>query len=702
MSFNDDPELQELFKGELSERAERLVEGALVMQQGEINDDLAGAMLREGHTIKGTGRVMGFEAISRAGQLVEQLWRRIQHGDVTPTTEMGVALEQIGRVLPASVTGDPLEGTPELAAALSMLQEATTQDAEPQTESEPTTVVEEAGGEPPGKARSDGTGDLGGLLGALEDWATAESVLVNAGRLYRLINHVAAIRLETEAVRAKAFSTLDSAERKSEDLSGIITDLTQSIVSLEKASSNLERQALELAAVPLSEITNTVPQLVRYLAKKTGKEIRFELVGDELAVDRQVLERISDPIRQLIVNSVEHGIESPKQRQNSGKAVTAMIALRASIKDHMLEIVIEDDGAGIEWTDVRRTAVRRGLLPEGVDGEPEALRSLLFAPGFSTAIAPSELVGDGTGLTTVSEAVDALFGSLRLDTVPGEGTTVTMTVPTSRALQQAVLVVAAGQTWGVPEAAIDDVLPLSEIEITTTGNRNEMMWRDRRIPVASFAEAVGLHEAEEPTKVVILASPVGAVGLTVAKTGGSREVASKELGPLLAGPTHVTGAALLGGDDVVLLVDASRLAERARDIRGPVGPTLRVLVVDDSQGVRQVVAGVLASNGYATKVASSVSEALEVLHKEGADALVVDFAMPNLDGIALVNEARRRYGDMPIVMMSAVATFEDQQRAETAGVDAFFDKSDFREGALAETIGLLLAEKTNRSEVVAP
>ena len=121
MGWNNDPELQELFQGELNERSERLAKGAQAMQQGTVDDELAGAMLREGHTIKGTGRVMGFVAISRAGQLVEQVWRQIQHGDVRPTPAIGEALAAVADALPAAVMADSEAGTPQLDAALSEL-----------------------------------------------------------------------------------------------------------------------------------------------------------------------------------------------------------------------------------------------------------------------------------------------------------------------------------------------------------------------------------------------------------------------------------------------------------------------------------------------------------------------------------------------------------------------------------------------------
>jgi CheY-like chemotaxis protein len=191
---------------------------------------------------------------------------------------------------------------------------------------------------------------------------------------------------------------------------------------------------------------------------------------------------------------------------------------------------------------------------------------------------------------------------------------------------------------------------------------------------------------------------VGPVALTVPEVLGRREVAAKELGPLLGGAPHLTGAALLGGGNVIVLVDPARLAELARNIpqEGVARPC--VLVVDDSQGARQVVAAALAGSGFRAHVAGSTAEALEVMSEMSVQALVVDFSMPGEDGIALVEAVRRTYGNVPTVMLSAVATGDDRRRAQAAGVDAYFDKSDFREGALAAALRTLVAQRARDLE----
>ncbi|MCP3977688.1 MAG: response regulator [bacterium] len=809
MTWTDDPELQAMFMSELEERSARLVEGGEAMIAGAVDAEISSTMLREGHTIKGTGRVMGYDAISVAGQQLEMLWRRIQSEEIEPHPELGAAIAALATVLPAAGTADPKAGTPELTDAMAAVdaalgtgspaakpklravepvepeaqleesEEPTEQDVAPAviepeavepevkrprikantsdvggislrerldnaaaedaaaedaaateqdiTPSSPVVrepedppvpdvvddTVEETSNEvaseeefsheyvrprrpkapeptpsrdaparpiePPAAASI--TADLGGLLGAVESWASVETLPVSAGRMYRLINLVARIRIDVEAADRKIREV-----RNSDDLDA----LEASVSAILSAAGDLEHDAMQLAAVPLSSMTNTLPQLVRFVAKKLDKEVRFEIVGDtEVVVDRQVLDKIADPLRQLVVNGITHGIENPEVRQRAGKPTTGSIALSVTVKDRRLELVVSDDGAGVDWAAVRNTAIENNLLTSGEAADEAKLNDVLFNPGFSTG-GMSDLSGSGKGLSSVSEIAESLFGRVRLESTSGNGSAVALTVPTSRALQRVMILDSAGMQWGLPESVVEEVLPIDEADIDWTGNVPTLSWRGEKLPVSPLGELVGAAESRLPKTILIISHRIGSAAVTVHGVQGVREVAAKELGPLLAGPSHITGAALLGGGEVVLVLDASALVTRTHsappdDERGD-----RVLVVDDSIGARAVVSGALASSGFVTSVASSAAEALEILDGQVVEALVVDFSMPQEDGAQLVAKVRDRGITVPIVMLSGVATEDDKARSKEAGVDVFFDKADFREGALAETLRDLL------------
>jgi chemotaxis protein histidine kinase CheA len=841
MDWQNDPELEKLFKDELDERSLSLAEGAQAMMNGEITSELAGRMLREGHTIKGTGRVMGYEGIARGGEACEFVWRFIQQGDLEPSSMLGRTLLLLAESIPPALSGDDtgvsdaidtvrtlivdpklLESIPEPlvsdgipATETESLEEVEQEPVAAATESEPDPAIEEpaasasdeneddvaadddeivmeirakethdetpepiaeqpvasvevvgepvepvetavaepevdtddeplvfepgsngklatpsityeivaepvaptvpearasepispepASGatkldEPPTLTILEGTRsvldpesnqayDLGGLVGAVETWATEESVPVNAGRLFRMINDVATVRIDIDSAVKQASQVLSSRPRGSKPAAP--EGLLESLEAIRRASVQLEAAALGLTVVPISTVTSTLPQLVKYLSKKVDREVELMVEGEDTLVDRQLLDRIGEIVRQLVVNAVTHGLEPRDVRAAEGKAGVGRVRVVASRDDQHLQIAISDDGAGIDWTAVREKAIESGLV--GDDPSADDLRSALYADGFSTNPDSSEFTGSGSGLGRVIEIVEEVFGSMTLDSDRGRGTSFVITMPAHRALQSAQMFTAGDRIWGIPGSSVVEIASIPDLSISVTEKGSSIGFNNESVPYTSFASVAGLEVEGLPSQVMVIQSPTGLIALAVDEVLGVHEVATKDLGPLLSGSSVVSGVALLGGDETVMLVDAGRIADRLRSTELiSEGPVHRVLVVDDSQGVRQVVSGVLASHGFSTVAAGSVSDALAALSKNDVDALVVDFSMPRADGVALVHMVRQRYGEIPIVMLSGVASDEDRSRAERAGVDAFFDKSDFAKGALVETLRELI------------
>jgi chemotaxis protein histidine kinase CheA len=669
----DDDDLKALFRDEVVERSGRIAAGAGLLASGSAPDGTYVDLKREGHTIKGTARMMGFTEIGEAGRLIEDVMQAAVENRAPAGVALWKALVRVAEVLPAALDGavDDL-----VTACKSLDAVASGRCPDPAFGDEGATVHQLGSG---AEATLGESGDLGGLLVALDSWAHGETVRVNAAELFRLINDICSLRIDVEAM-ANLIDSVSTGESEEEER------LRASIGTAGALAVALQDRALELAAAPMEEVTATFSQLVRYVARKAGKEIRFELIGDEIAVDRQVLETIGDPLRQLLVNAVRHGIETQDARAAAGKPPTATVALRATIEDNKLRVVVEDDGGGIDWEAVHHSARERGLIEPDENPDADLLRAVLLSPGFSTA-APDDIVGDGSGLAMVAEAVEQLHGSLTIDSATGRGTRIEIVVPTSRALQDVVLIVAAGQMWGVPELAVVDRLAVD-------GEIGESVaWRDGEIPVFSFAESVGLVDEDPQTQILIVSSSGGPVGFAVGRDLGARQVAARELGPLLDGVPHLTGAALLGAGDVVVIVDPVRLVERARQVRDLPDSQPRVLVVDDSRGARQIVGGALGSAGFVVALAASAAETLELVAHERFDGIVLDYVLPEMDGATLVQRIRALGVDAPIVMLSGQATSQDQARALAAGADAYFDKDDVRKGALSRALGELMERR---------
>jgi CheY-like chemotaxis protein len=231
---------------------------------------------------------------------------------------------------------------------------------------------------------------------------------------------------------------------------------------------------------------------------------------------------------------------------------------------------------------------------------------------------------------------------------------------------------------------------------------NEGMLRARfqsqELPVVSMAAAMGKEAAGPESELLIVSTRSGPVAVAVAEILGKRRVAVKGLGPILGGSRNITGAALLGGGEALVVVDPNYLGEYSRETQ-PRGEALyRILVVDDSAGVRQLISAALAGRGFDVEVAEGAREAILALSSGRFDCLVVDFAMPRSSGVDLVRTLRAGGVSIPMVMVSGVANADEQQAAWDAGVDAYLEKGDLRLGSLAATIRTLLDERLPKDE----
>ena len=702
MDWGDSSELQDIFRAEVADRAARLLEGAQALIDGSFTPNPNHDLTRDAHTIKGSARVMGFDFAAEGARLLEDVWKRLETGGLVGSPELGERLAAVAQRIPVAVDSGSAEDISRLHEAVVALDrgvngpdrgpsgggrarskpEADAADGLAETSADD---IHTSGPED-FTTPSETEVDLGGLLPSLHDRLGSGSTRVETPKLYQLINRTVEARLDAHALVADLERTMEAFEG-ADDLIG---QWHRTVETLDSALDDIEHQALELASMRLRELTGTFPQLVRFVSRRTGKEIRFELVGDDIEVDRQILKRLHEPLRHLFVNAIDHGIEPPDERQRSGKAPTGTVAMRASIDDHRLRIVVEDDGRGIDWEKVAKQGIEDGSITEDKVRDKAELSRLLYLSGFSTVPRVNDISGGGSGLAAVAQLAEELNGGLEVASLPGGGTSVTMTLPSSVALQDVFLVEAEGQQWGLPATAVAASMPLSSANIVAGEDRMELSHNGVSIPLASFAAAVGLSESEQVTEVLVVNTRLGQFGLTVPNVLGRRQVAVKGIGPLLGGVPHITGAALLGGGRVVVIVEPNRIGDRVRSIPLPVSGRPRVLVVDDSRGVRQLVAAALSSGGFEVAVAGDADSALRRLAVDTFDALVVDYMMPGSDGVELVTTVREEHHALKIVMVSGVAAEEDKSRAWSAGVDAYLDKSDLRQGALAYTLRSLL------------
>lgn len=655
------PELTRIFREELEERSHRLVVGARSLADGSLSLDTVPDLIRDAHTIKGSAGLLGHDAIKEAGSRLETLWKSVGEG-LKPGPDLIVAMEATaGRLLATLESGDDTE----LGELVELL------DAGMAHTEETTEVV---------PIRHPEAGNLGGLLSSVSESLLGGATRVDTGELYRLINRVVEVALDAEALSDLSLVSIEGADQ---DL--FRRSWRSQLEKLSNSIGDIQDQAVSLANVPFYEAIATFPQFVRYLARRMGKDVHFDIRGEDVLIDRQIVDLIREPLRHLLVNAVDHGIEPPKARVAAGKAATGTVIVGAVIDDDRLEVFVSDDGAGIDWDRVAEVGHDRGLPMI-----PPDLSPLLFHPGFTTTETVTDFSGAGDGLPEALEAVERVNGAVHVSSTRGKGTIVTLTLPLSMVLQNVVVVALGDQFWGLPEASVEAAIPLSKAELTTTRSGREIRFRSSAIPVVSLATAVGTPQPEDESELVVVSTRSGLVAVAVSEIVDRRRVAVKSLGPILEGAGHITGAALLGGGQVLVVLDPNFLGIVARQRPRLAEDKPRVLVVDDSAGVRQLLSATLNGAGFEVEVASGAREAMMAMATDGFDAMVVDYSMPRSNGVELVRAMRAAEVRVPIVMVSGVATADEKKDAWEVGVDAYLDKFDLRQGVLTKTLRQLM------------
>jgi len=636
--------------------------GARALADGRLDPARIPDLLRDAHTIKGSAGLLGYTAIREGATRLEVMWRTVSE-DMEVSPETAVKMEALaGRLLAA--IDEPESGSLEDVLSIPVVQQSS---GPPPVES----VIE---------LKSPEVGSLGGLLTSVSDSLLAGSTRVDTSDLYRLINRIVEVALDAEAIADLSLVSIEGA-----DPERFRRSWRSQLEALSDSITDLQTQAVALANVSFFEAASTFPQFVRYLGRRAGKDVRFEITGHDVQLDRQIVDLMREPIRHLLVNAVDHGIETIEERRAKGKPGTGVIRVAAKVVDEQVKISVVDDGHGIDWAGVAEKAAQMGI-----PANPDDLAPVLFEPGFSTIAQKTEFSGAGEGLPAAAEAVAQVHGAIVIESDPGLGTTVTMTLPLSMVLQNVVVVAEGDQFWGIPEAAVEASMPLANAEFSTQTNGSLIKFESAAIPVLALSRAVGSDSEEDASELLVVNTRSGHVAVTVSEIIDRRRVAVKNLGPIIEGNGAISGAALLGGGQILIVLDPDFLGAAARRRPHLVSDKPRILVVDDSAGVRQLLSATLTGAGFDVEVASGAREAMLEVSGERFSAMVVDYSMPRSNGVELVRAMRAADIRIPIVMVSGVANQEEKDAAWQAGVDAYLDKFDLRQGVLTKTLRRLL------------
>ena len=765
----------ELFRLEAESQTAVLSAGVLAIEELERSPQTVESMMRAAHSLKGAARIVGLDPAVRVAHSLEDVFVaagkgtfRVQprHADrllggvdflssiskaddaLEPTSDWAARAEQLVAELTTMLAEQesPVPAAAEAPAAkvVALIPSGTPQTATPatpQTVSQPqplplplpSAAVPAApprGGEQADRVVRVSADSLTRLVGL------AGESLVETRQLRPFVDALLQLRASDvdlcdaisavdeklksgdvavpAAITAMLTTIRERADANLATLTRHVEDFESFARRNEDLSNRLHHEVIVSRMRPLADGIRGFPRLVRDVARTLGKQVRFEVKGDQTGVDRDILDKLEAPLSHLIRNSLDHGVEMPADREAAGKSAAGTIRLEARHRAGMLQITLTDDGRGIDTEHLRAKAVARGLVARQVADQLTELELLefLFLPGFSTKDQVTEISGRGVGLDVVQSMVKSVGGSVRVATQPGRQTVFTLQLPITMSVIRALLVQIGGEPYAFPLTRIDQILFCKAGDIRTVEGRQ---YFDRDgvsiglVMAAQILEAAAAPPAD-PMPVVVISDRGQQFGMIVDTFLGERDLEVRPLDLRLGKVPDVNSASLLENGDPVLIVDVEdlvrsidnvlmgrrlsrvefeRMAEQARQRK-------RILVVDDSITVRELERQLLHARGFVVDVAVDGMDGWNAIRGTHYDLVVTDVDMPRMDGIGLVTliKADPTRREIPVVIVSYKDREEDRLRGLDAGANRYLTKSSFHDETFVDTIIDLIGEAT--------
>lgn len=357
-----------------------------------------------------------------------------------------------------------------------------------------------------------------------------------------------------------------------------LKDLNETLTRVSQISSSLQSVVMQVRMVPIEQVFDRFPRMVRDLAKKLNKKINLVLEGKETEMDRTVIDEIGDPMVHLIRNSIDHGIEKPEERISKGKPEVGTITLSARHEGNNVLIEVKDDGKGVDPSVVGRLAVERGLFSQENLSKmpPEEIQKVIFLPGFSTAKEVSDLSGRGVGMDAVKAKLEDLNGVLDLESRVNEGSKVTIKLPLTLAILPALMVKIGAEMFAVPLGSVDETLDISKSDINIVQHQEVTLLRGDVLPIIRLRnildvpttpeEAKEIEEKTEEISIVVCSSGEKRAGFMVDELLGQQEIVIKSLGNLLGGLPGIMGATMRGDGSIALILDVPSFFQKGQGL----------------------------------------------------------------------------------------------------------------------------------------
>lgn len=509
------------------------------------------------------------------------------------------------------------------------------------------------------------------------------------------------------------FNFLEANERHlidtNRELARIVREMAQYNSQLAMLTEQMQDDIGGMRLVPFDSIVSGFQRLVRDMARDTDKDVYLNMVGAGVEMDKAALDSLKEPIMHLLRNAVDHGIETRSERERVGKPSSGRVEVIVEQRGKEILVKVSDDGRGLDAFRLGRAAVHAGLMTSQEAGNlaPEDAHNLIFHPGLTTREEVTSLSGRGMGMDIVRTRVESLRGRVTVTSTPNKGTIVTLRIPLLLTRLSCILLRVAGQDFAVPSVNVSRMLALRREDLFTAEGRDMVMVNDRPLPVIPMDSVLGLPSSRDKgdfITLVVLSVGDRAIAFQVEALYSEQELVLKQLGPEIVEAPYVSGAALLGTGDVVIVLDANDLIRGAGGARpiiskptrsepdAPPERKLHVLIVDDSITTRTLEKHILETAGFQVSVAVNGLEAWEKLSEITVDVVVADVEMPKMNGLELTVRIREHptIGRLPVILLTSLSKPEQREAGLKAGADAYLVKSRFDQDELLRLINAVV------------
>ena len=544
-------------------------------------DELVNNAFRAIHTIKGLSGMLGLSQINRLSHSMEDVLAGVRRGDLHFAGGLaGILfefLDLLSEMVEATSAGaSDAQHHQEVHDAIGKIRQVV-EAAKGPGDPGPDEAPEQGSGEPKGTEPSKAPKAPEKEKKGNYKGQTSQAIRVDVEKLDRilaLVGELVISRSRYAHLAGQAVSRLSDIGVASRNVIGLQTELTETESVMSRTLTELQDAVMKARLVPMGSVFGRFRRLVRDLASQTGQWIRFESTGGETELDKKVIDQIGDPLMHLIRNAVDHGIETPQEREIRGKPEQGCITLSARQEGDRIVIEVTDDGRGLDRERIVKKALDRGLLsPEkAAEVTGQEMQEIISAPGFSTAKEVTDLSGRGVGMDVVQETLANLKGTLEIQSRPGEGTTFRIELPLTMAIVDSLLVAVNQERYAIAVSSVKEILEISHDAIHSVGKKECFQSKGRVLPLIRLVAALDTNGSGEADggngrgTTVLVDSDDGDIGLMVDRVIGQQEIVIKALSRRFENVHEISGGSVLGDGSVCLILDVRALVAKARGV----------------------------------------------------------------------------------------------------------------------------------------